>query len=142
MSLSQALNSAREKSLDLVEIAGKADPPVVRIVNFKKFKYEESKREHSARKKTREIQTKEIWLGPLISDHDLETRIEHAKHFLKNGDRVKLTVKFSGREIIHPEFGHQVLKKAVELLAHLGEKDSEPRMMGRALSLSLKPISK
>lgn len=137
--LSKALNLARDKELDLVEVASKADPPVVRIVDFKKFKYEEAKKERTARKKTRQVDTKEIWLGPLMSDHDLEVRMAHARIFLSHGDRVKLTVKFGGREIAHPEFGFKLLEKAEALLNEQAEKDSEPKMMGRNLSVSLKP---
>jgi len=142
MGIEDARRKAAEASLDLVEIAEKADPPVVRIVNFKKFKYQEAKKERAARKKTKETDTKEIWLGPLISSHDLSVRTEQAKNFLVLGDRVKLTVKFAGREVTHPEFGYQVLKKVQTTLADVGEKDSEPRMIGKSLILSLKPIKK
>lgn len=125
--------------MDLVEISPKADPPVVRIIDFKKFKYEEARKERSARKKTKKVETKEIWLGPLISEHDLEIRLSHAKAFLTNGDRVKLTVKFGGREIAHPEFGYKILDKSVEKLSDIAQKDSEARFIGRKLSLSLNP---
>jgi translation initiation factor IF-3 len=128
--------------LDLVEIAPKAEPPVVRIIDFKKFKYEESKKERTSKKKTREAETKEIWLGPLISKHDLEVRIEQTKAFLDKGDRVKLTVKFGGREIVHPEFGYKVLEKVATALEDSGEKDSEPKLVGRNLSFNLKPKKK
>ena len=124
----------------MVEIAAKAEPPVVRIVDFKKFKYEESKKERISKRKTKETDTKEIWLGPLISEHDLAIRIEQAKNFLNAGDRVKLTVKFAGREIAHPEFGFKVLEKAVSELESAGVKDGEPKLVGRTLSLSIQPI--
>ena len=124
----------------MVEIAPKAKPPVVKIIDFKKFKYEESKREKVAKKKTKGVGTKEIWLGPLISDHDLKVRSEQARTFLEGGNRVKLTVKFGGREIVHPEFGYQVLEKVAENLIDCGERDSEPRRVGRNLSQSLKSI--
>lgn len=140
MSIEEALKRARESQLDLVEIAAKAEPPVVRIVDFKKFKYEESKKERISKRKTKETDTKEIWLGPLISEHDLAIRIEQAKNFLNAGDRVKLTVKFAGREIAHPEFGFKVLEKAVSELESAGVKDGEPKLVGRTLSLSIQPI--
>ena len=139
METEEARKKARELNLDLVEIAEKADPPVVRIINFKKFKYQEAKKERVAKRKTKEIETKEIWLGPLISDHDLLVRAEQARNFLAAGDRVKLTVKFAGREITHPEFGHQVLEKFSAKLSDVAEKDSEARLIGKNLILSLKP---
>jgi translation initiation factor IF-3 len=142
VSLEEARNQAREVGLDLVEIAATAKPPVVKIVDFKKFKYEEAKKERLARKKTHETDTKEVWLGPLISPHDLETRLKRAKEFLGDGDRVKLTVRFSGREMAHPEFGHQVLRKSEEFLNEIGVKDGVPRFFGRNLSLSFNPIRK
>jgi len=142
MDLDEALRKAREASLDLVEIAEKADPPVVRVINFKKFKYQEAKKERVARRKTKEIETKEIWLGPLIGDHDLSVRTDQARNFLTAGDRVKLTVKFAGREIIHPEFGHRVLEKILAKLSGFGEKDGEPKLIGKSLILSLKPVKK
>lgn len=142
VTIEEARNQARNAGLDLVEIASSASPPVVKIVDFKKFKYEEAKKERLARKKTHETDTKEVWLGPLISPHDLETRLRRAKEFLTEGDRVKLTVRFSGREMAHPEFGHEVLKKSEQFLAEIGSKDGEPRFFGRNLSLSFNPIRK
>lgn len=128
--------------MDLVEISPKADPPVVRIVDFKKFKYEEAKKERLARKNTHQTETKEIWLGPLIGQNDFENRIRRAKEFLEEGDRVKLTVKFSGREMQHPEFGHKVLNNAKDSLVELAEADGEPKFLGRNLSLAFKPTKK
>lgn len=137
-----AIKMALEQGLDLVEVAGTATPPVAKIVDFKKFKYEEAKRERVAKRKTHEISTKEIWLGPLIGSHDLDNRLRRAIEFLETGDRVKLTVKFSGREMAHQEFGHQVLAKAKEILNEKGVADGTPRMLGRNLSLSFSPVKK
>ena len=140
--IEEALKLAREKELDLVEVAEGAKPPVVKIVDFKKFKYEEAKKERVARKNTHQIDTKEIWLGPLISPHDLENRLRRAKEFFENGDRVKLTVKFSGREMAHKEFGYEVLEKAKAHLSEVGIVDGEPKMFGRNLSLAFNPVRK
>lgn len=140
--MEEARKKAFAEGLDLVEIAGEAKPPVVKLVDFKKFKYEEAKKERVARRKTHEISTKEVWLGPLISPHDLETRLKRAREFLEEGDRVKLTVRFSGREMAHPEFGHQVLKKSEENLADIALKDGEPKFFGRSLVLSFNPTKK
>lgn len=111
-------------------------------MDFKKFKYEEAKRERIARRNTHESETKEIWLGPLISPHDLENRLRRAQEFLEDGNRVKLTVKFSGREMQHPEFGHEVLKKAKVKLEDIAAADGEARFLGRNLSLAFKPTKK
>ena len=128
--------------MDLVEIAKEAKPPVVKIVDFKKFKYTEAKKDRAAKKKTKEIDTKEIWLSPTISEHDLDIRLSRAKGFLMVGDRVKLTVKFAGRQIAHPELAHNILNKSLDILSQVGEKDSEPKMAGRALSMNIRPIKK
>lgn len=136
------MEKARKESLDLIEIARNAKPPVVKIADFKKFKYEEDKKERKAKKSTRETDTKEIWLSPTISDHDLETRLSRIKHFLKLGDRVKLTVKFAGRQIVHPKLGHNMLEKVMENLTGEAERDSEPKMAGRNLSLNIRPAKK
>lgn len=142
LNIEEALKLAREQNLDLVEVAPTAKPPVAKIVDFKKFKYEEAKKERIARRNTHEIDTKEIWLGPLISPHDLENRLRRAKEFFEDGDRVKLTVKFSGREMAHKEFGYEVLEKAKHYLLESGTADGEPRMFGRNLSLAFRPNRK
>ncbi len=138
----EAIRQATEQGLDLVEVAGNASPPVAKIVDYKKFKYEEAKKERLAKRKTHEISTKEIWLGPLMGSHDLENRLKRATEFLNEGDRVKLTVKFSGREMAHPEFGHGVLNKAKAILNESGLADGDPKFLGRNLSLSFNPIKK
>ena len=120
-----------------MEIAKEAKPPVVKIVDFKKFKYTEAKKDRAARKKT-----KEIWLSPTISEHDLDIRLSRAKGFLLVGDRVKLTVKFAGRQITHPELAYNILNKSLDILSPVGEKGSEPKMAGRALSMNIKPVKK
>ena len=142
MKLSDAIKMAQEDDLDVIEVTSKAKPPVVKIVNFKKFKYEEAKKDRITRKKTKEIQTKEIWLGPLISDHDLETRTKHSEEFFNRGDRVKFTVKFKGRQMRHRELGYKVLKKVEKTLEELAEKDGDAKFMGRRLSLQFKPKKK
>ena len=133
MSLSEAIGKAQKESLDVVEVASKANPVVVKIIDFKKFKYEEAKKERQARRKT-----KEIWLGPLISDHDLETRLRQSEEFFSKGDRVKFTVKFTGRQMTHTELGFKLMEKVEEALTDRAEKDGEPRLLGRNLSLSFK----
>lgn len=130
----EALDKAREEELDLVEIAPNADPPVARIVDFKKLRYEEQKKEGGS-KKASGGDLKELWLSPRIAEHDLQVRLRRTEEFFKEGHKVKLSVKFKGREMAHPELGHQLLQKA---LAHFGdgvEIEREPRFEGRRLSV-------
>lgn len=135
LSKPEALKLAEEAELDLVEIAPGANPPVARIVDFEKFRYEENKKAQAARKGGNEGGLKELWLSPRIAQHDLETRLRRAQEFLEDGQKVKLTVKFRGREMGHQELGRVVIDKA---LAFLGEKvavEREPKMEGRSLSI-------
>jgi len=131
----QALDKAKEEELDLIEIAPNADPPVARIVDFKKFKYEESKKERAARKGSSETDLKELWLSPRIAEHDLGVRLKRADEFLKEGHKVKLTVKFRGREMGHQQLGYGVLNKA---LAYFGDRalvERESKFEGRKLTI-------
>lgn len=132
----EALKKAKEAELDLIEIAPQADPPVARIFNFQKFRYEENKKERGT-KKGSDGGLKELWLSPRIAEHDLKVRLDRTDEFLKEGYKVKLTVKFKGREMAHPELGHKILEEA---LAFLGDKVSverEPKFEGRKLSMIL-----
>ncbi len=131
----EALAKAKELGLDLIEIAPNADPPVARICNFQKFRYEENKKERAARKGSSEGSLKELWLSPRIAEHDLQVRLSKTEEFLKEGHKVKLTVKFKGREMAHPEIGRQVLQEALEKLGDKVTIDREPKFEGRKLSL-------
>lgn len=130
------MKKAKELGLDLIEIAPQADPPVARIFNFQKFRYEESKKARGS-KKSSEGGLKELWLSPRIADHDLKVRLDRTREFLNDGLKVKLTVKFKGREMTHPELGHQVLQEALNLLGDTAAVEREPRFEGRRLSLIL-----
>lgn len=130
----EALDKAKENQLDLIEIAPQANPPVAKLANFQKFRYEESKKDRGSRKSA-EGGLKELWLSPRIDEHDLRIRLNRTEEFLKKGYKVKLTVKFKGREMAHQELGYRVLQ---EVLALLGDKvgiDKEPKMEGRKLSM-------
>lgn len=123
-----------------MEVASGAQPPVARIVDFEKFRYKEEKREQAAKKHAREVELKEIWLSPRIERHDLEVRLRRAEEFLGKGDKVKLTVKFKGREMAHPEVGQGVVREA---LAYLGDKaniERETRFEGRNLTTIIGPV--
>lgn len=130
----EAQDKAKEQGLDLIEIAPNADPPVARIVDFQKFRYEESKKERGG-KKGGEGGLKELWLSPRIDEHDLRVRTTRTSQFLDKGYKVKLTVKFKGREMGHPELGHKVLQEALNVLGDKVAVEREPKFEGRRLSM-------
>lgn len=132
----EALGKARELELDLIEVAPQANPPVARIFDYQKFKYEEGKKERGSRKGS-EGGLKELWLSPRIADHDLQVRLNRTEEFIKQGQKVKLTVKFKGREMAHTEVGHRVLEKALSLLGDKVSVERDPKFEGRKLSIIL-----
>lgn len=129
------MQRAKDSDLDLIEIAPQADPPVAKIFDFQKFRYEESKKERGSKKGSGEGGLKELWLSPRIADHDLQVRLNRTEEFLKEGYKVKLTVKFKGREMTHPELGHQVLQEALNLLGDKAAVERESKFEGRKLSM-------
>ena len=137
--LAEARKQAATLGVDLVEISGNANPPVVKLINYKKFLYQEARKEKEAKKKTHRVEMKELWLGPLIGEHDLLNRVGRGKDFLKTGDHVKFTVRFSGREMAHRENGYKVIEKVKGLLAEDAEVEKEPVFLGRQLAVSFKP---
>lgn len=130
----EALKRARQEKLDLVEIAPNAVPPVAKIVDFKKFKYEESKREQAAKKHAKEVELKEIWLSPRIAEHDLQTRLNRVDEFLREGDKIMFRVKFRGREMAHLEFGYNLLRRIFERLGDRIVIEREPKLEGRSIT--------
>ena len=118
MAPDEAIRDAERRGLDLVEVAPNATPPVCRIMDYGKYKYQQQKRDHEARKKQTYIQLKEVKLRPKIKDHDLETKVKHMKRFLESGNKVKVTVNFRWRELAHPEFGAEILGLS---LIHISE---------------------
>jgi len=142
LSKADALIKAREAELDLVEIAPMAQPPVAKIIDFKKFLYQESKKKQEEKRKAKVSETKEVRLGPHMSDNDLQVMIGRAKGFLEDGDKVRLVVKFKGREIIHPEFGREVVRKLTEALQEISKIDREPRLEGKQLITLISPERK
>jgi translation initiation factor IF-3 len=120
-------------NLDLVEIAPSAEPPVCKIMDFGKYKYELSKKEKVSRKKQVVIHVKEIRFRPKIETHDYDFKVKHARKFLEEGDKVKASVIFRGREMVHQEFGREVLKKMIEDLQDVAKVELEPKMEGRTL---------
>lgn len=139
LSRTEALAKAQEQGLDLVEIAPSARPPVCKIIDYKKFRYLEEKKQREARKKTKSSDTKELWLGPFMSDNDLRVRIERAREFLQDGHRLRLAVKFAGRQITHPEFGWQILNKFIKEVQEVGKVERAPKFEGKVLATTLTP---
>lgn len=129
----EALRIAQTEGKDLVEIAGKADPPVVKVIDFKKFKYLEAKQEREAKKKTKKVTIKEIRLSPFMGDHDFKTRMRQGEEFLKGGNQLKISIPFRGRAITRKEFGFALIKKAIEYLKDFSKVQREPYLEGRVL---------
>jgi translation initiation factor IF-3 len=141
LSTQEALALAREQGLDLVEVAPQAAPPVVKIMNYGKFRFENEKKNRESRKKQKLIKLKEIRMQPKIDDHDLDFKSKHVKEFLNEGNKVKVTIRFKGRELAHTELGKVVLD---DVLAHIeGEYvlDRPPVMEGKTMSMILSPKS-
>ncbi len=137
----EALRRAEESSLDLVEIVPDSKPPVCRIIDYNKYKYEQKRRAKEAKKKHKGIrQQKNIRLSPVISEHDYDFKKNHIENFLKVGNRVKVTIKFRGRQIIHPEKGRQVLEKLARDLSSVGVVERNPRWEGKWLNVIFKPV--
>lgn len=125
-----------------MEIAPNAKPPVAKLIDFKKFKYLEAKREQQIKKKTKEVEVKEIHLRPFIAEHDFEVRIHQAEEFLKDGNRLKIVVKFQGREFSKKEFGYKIIKRFTEELEGVAQASGPPRFEGRVLVAFLTPVKK
>jgi translation initiation factor IF-3 len=135
----EALAMASDAGLDLVEIAPNADPPVCKILDFGKYKYEEQKRRNEARKKQKVIEVKEIKLRPGIDDHDYDVKMRSMLKFIDEGDKVKVTMRFRGRELAHQELGWEVLQRVKVDTEPIAKVESEPRMEGRQMVMVLAP---
>ena len=133
VSIDKAREIADEFKLDLVNIAPKAKPPVCRILDYGKYRYDMMKKEKEAKKKQKTITVKELRLTPKIETHDLNTKANKAKDFLKDGNRLKVAVRFRGREMGHTEIGREVLDEFTELVSEYGEVDKKPKMEGRSM---------
>ena len=142
MTTLEALDIAREQGMDLVEVAPQAVPPVVKILNYGKFRFENEKRIRDSKKKQKLLKLKEIRMQPKIDDHDLDFKSKHIKDFLNEGNKVKVTVRFRGRELAHTELGLDVLKDVLERIGTDFNVDKPPAMEGRFMSMVLSPKSK
>lgn len=135
----EALDMARDRDLDLVEVAPNANPPVCRLMDYGKFRYEQTKKEREARKNQKQVELKEIRMKPRTDTHDLEVKANSARRFLEEGHKVKFSVRFRGREIAHPEIGREMLEQLAEDLREHATIDQRPQMEGRAFSMILSP---
>jgi translation initiation factor IF-3 len=142
MPVSQALDIAREMGLDLVEVAPQANPPVVKILDYGKFRFETEKKIRDSRKKQKLLKLKEIRMQPKIDDHDLDFKSKHIKEFLSEGNKVKVTIRFRGRELAHTELGFDVMKDVLSRIEGEYVMDKQPAMEGRFMSMVLGPKSK
>ena len=140
LSRDDALARAREQDRDLVEVAGQANPPVCRLLDYSKYKYEQEQRAKAARKHQQQINVREIKLRPKIADHDYETKRGHVERFLRNQDKVKVTIMFRGREATHPERGRMLLDRLFEDVAEIATVEQEPLQEGRNMTMLLAPV--
>ena len=142
ISTAEALEIAKEQGLDLVEVAPNAVPPVVKIMNYGKFKFENEKKVRDSKRKQKQLKLKEIRMQPKIDDHDLDFKSKHVKEFLGEGNKVKVTVRFRGREMAHTELGLDVLKDVLARIEGDYVMDKAPSMEGRFMSMVLSPKTK
>ena len=139
MSAEEALKIATERELDLVKIAPGSNPPVCRIMDYGKFRFEQAKKEKEAKKNQRVIEVKEIRMSPSIDTNDLNTKLKNAQKFLADGDRVKVSVRFRGREMAHTEIGEVLLKDFAAKCTEIANLDKAPKLEGRSMSIFLSP---
>lgn len=139
--LDAGLEMARQRDLDLVEVAPNVDPPVCRIMDYSKYKYEQEKKKKLAKKKQHVTHLKEIRFKVRIEEHDYQVKLKHIKEFLEKKDKVRVSLRFRGREMAHKELGMELLHRIANDVASLGEMESEPKQMGRTMSMTLVPKS-
>ena len=135
----EALRMAYERDLDLVEVAPQARPPVCRIMDYGKFKYEQAKRDREARKRQKIVEIKEVKMRPRIDQHDFEVKLRNARRFLEEGDKVKATIMFRGREIVHADLGRQVLERLARAVEDIATVERRPVVEGRNMTMILAP---
>ncbi len=141
MTLSDAIKAALDKELDLVEVASSSVPPVCRILDFGKFRYEQTKKEKEARKSQKVTEVREVRMRPRIDDHDIAFKSRMVQKFLEEGHKVKMTVMFRGREITHPEMAINLMRRVAEEFAQQAKLEKPPAMEGRAMTMMLAPIA-
>jgi translation initiation factor IF-3 len=138
----EALTIARSQELDLVEVAPNADPPVARLMDFKRYEYEQQQRRKESRKKATQVVIKEMKFRPKIDVHDYTTKMRHVERFLAEGNKVKLTIMFRGREMAHPELGLRILERIADEVSGVAMVESAPRQDGRNMTMVLHPLKR
>jgi len=139
VAISEAIDAAYEEGLDLVEVAASADPPVCKIMDYGKFKYEREKKRREARKRQKTTQLKELKMRPNIEEHDFQVRVRQARRFLEDEDKVKVTIMFRGREIVHSDIGRDLLHKMRRQLQEISKVEKAPTLEGRNMLMVLAP---
>lgn len=139
--LVEALRAAAQYDLDLVEVSPKSDPPVCRIMDYGKFKYQQSKKAHEAKKKQAIVHLKEVKFRPKTEEHDFQFKLRHIERFLKEGNKTKVTILFRGRELAHPEMGKTMMERIIEEMKAYGKVEQLPKFEGRNFVMVLSPIS-
>ncbi len=139
VTIDQALKMAKEAELDLVEVAGQASPPVCRIIDFSKFKYDQAKKEKEARKKQKVIHLKEVKFHPFIEENDYQVKLHAVERFLKDGDKAKITMQFRGRELNHVATGRKLLARLANDISAIGEVEKAPYMEGKIITMIIMP---
>lgn len=138
----EAMTLARSSGMDLVEVVGTSVPPVCKIIDYGKFRYDQTKRERESRKSQNQIKVKEVKVSPNISEHDLMVKLRQAKEFLEKGNKVKITCQFRGREITHPEVGEKLIQRVIQELEEVSLVEASPKLLGKFLGLVLSPSGK
>jgi translation initiation factor IF-3 len=138
----EAIKRAEESGLDLVEISPHANPPVCKIMDYGRFKYEQSKKKHEQKKKQTVVHIKEIKMRAATDEHDFQTKLRHVKRFLEEGNKVKISIRFRGREMAHTDLGRERMQKVADELKEIGQVESFPKMEGRQLFMMLAPLKK
>ena len=142
LSVREAVTVAEQKGLDLVEVSPNADPPVCRIMDYGKYKYQISKKAHDAKKKQTVIHLKEVKMTPKTGIHDFQFKVKHIKRFFEDGDKVKVNVVFKGREITHAQLGRDMLNRVAEEIKDVGVIEQQPKLEGKSMTMIIAPIAK
>ena len=142
LTIEEALRLAEEQGLDLVEVAATADPPVCKIMDYGQYKYQQSKKQHEAKRNQKIIHLKEIKLRPKTEEHDFQFKLKHAIEFIDAGDKVKVSIMFRGRELFHKEIGDRLMQRFMEGITEVGQVETPAKMEGRALTMVLSPKKK
>lgn len=142
MALHDALRAAEERGLDLVEVSPNAVPPVCRVMDYGKFKYQQSKRAAEAKKKTARVEIKEVKMRPKTEEHDFQVKLRNARKFLEEGNKVKMTIMFRGREVTHPEFGRRLMERVAEEVKDIAQPETRANMAGRFMTMIIAPHKK